>query len=360
MELTPATTEEQDGLAQIGAFEITMATIEDMKTEAASLEISGLEDKEGYKKVHDARMIFVSKIRAVEERRLDIVRDNLKKNKDTSTAAKTLTTALTEGRDLLQAKQDVIDAEKERRRQEAFKIEQERLAQERQAEINRQVEEQRLKDAIALEARRKEMEEAEKERVRKAEETRQIEVAILAAKEAEFKRLEVERMRQEEVMAEKLKAQNEALEKAERELQKLREQVEEEKKAKQLKGEAEASVNNFIDSVGKPGFQTHEEEVFNDEEALIKEEPSDDDQVAEPLIAIADDKEFTLSQIIDGSNKSLIESDITKMLHRFKLIVGNVEDMETLSTIEANTLWNQLSNEVITHAHKSMYKINIL
>lgn len=108
-------------------FNITDAAIEKMKKEYLSLSIDGLDDKDGYKKVHEARMDVKSKRVEVDKMRKDLNSDALAYQRAVNGEAKRITELLEPIEAHLTAEEKKIDDEKERLKAEAERKEQEKL-----------------------------------------------------------------------------------------------------------------------------------------------------------------------------------------------------------------------------------------
>lgn len=112
---------------QIKKFDIADAKIAELKKEYETLKIHGIDDKDGYKVVHNARMDIKARRVAVEK-----MRKNLNENAQTyisaiNSEAKRITELLKPIEEHLQQEEDNFKAEKERIKQEQERQEQERI-----------------------------------------------------------------------------------------------------------------------------------------------------------------------------------------------------------------------------------------
>jgi len=112
---------------QLQKFNITDAAIAEMKAQFLPLKIEGLEDKEGYKKVHEARMIVKGKRIEVEKRRKELKADSIAFGKAVEGEAKRIFTLLEPLEKYLTDQEEAIDNEKERIKQEKVRVEQIKL-----------------------------------------------------------------------------------------------------------------------------------------------------------------------------------------------------------------------------------------
>ena len=179
------------------------AEIAVMRDSYMGLTIAGVTDKEGFDRVHKARMVVKNKQVDIEKRRKELKADALEYGRLVDGEAKRLTGLLEPIKMHLQSEEDRIVAAKdaiknaarlkaeaeERARKEAEEAAM-RAEQERQAEERRKLEEERAK----LEAERAKIE-AEKRRIADEEAARQR--AIAEAEAAKQRAAELERARQE-------------------------------------------------------------------------------------------------------------------------------------------------------------------
>lgn len=169
---------------ELQKFNIADAVISKMAGEYLPLKVKGLDDKEGLKKVHDARMFVKAKRIEVEKKRKELKESSLRFGQAVDAEAKRITALLAPIETHLENEESIVEREKERLRLEAE--EKARIAeQERLAEIERQrkAEEERLATI------RKELEE---EKERQAETARKQQEAKEKIK-AEQKKIEDEK-----------------------------------------------------------------------------------------------------------------------------------------------------------------------
>lgn len=99
---------------ELQKFNVTDAVIAAMSQEYSNLTISGIEDKDGYKKVHDARMIVSRKRIDVEKKRKELKEESLKFGRAVDAEAKRITAMLKPIEEHLIEEEEKINAEKER------------------------------------------------------------------------------------------------------------------------------------------------------------------------------------------------------------------------------------------------------
>lgn len=219
---------------ELQKFDVPAEAIASMKEEYLPLIINGLEDKEGFDKVHEARM-KVKGIRInVEKRRVELKEDSLKYGRAVDAEAKRITALLSPIEAHLEAEEKRITEEKERIKEEEKRKEREKMEDRvrKLAAYNSRIftpllekmtdEEFEKELAIAKEnfekeqarlAKIEEEKKAEAERIRKQAEEQ----------ETERKRLEEVRRQQEEKEAElkaaqeKIEAEKKALEESKKE-----------------------------------------------------------------------------------------------------------------------------------------------
>lgn len=118
----------QEALKQeLQKFNVTDIVIADMKEKFMPLTVSSLDDKEGLKAVHDARMLVKGKRVEVEKVRKDLNADALSWQKAVNEEAKRITGLLEPIESHLEAQEDKIKKEKERIEKEKERQEQERI-----------------------------------------------------------------------------------------------------------------------------------------------------------------------------------------------------------------------------------------
>jgi DNA repair exonuclease SbcCD ATPase subunit len=171
---------------ELAKFTITDAAIATMAEKYMPLSINGLDDKDGYDKVHAARMVVKGKRVEIEKIRKELKKDALAFGKAVDGEAKRITALLEGIEGHLSDQQSAVDDEKERIKREkieAIQAEQERKEQEERDLIAKQEEAAKLareKVMAEEEARLK----AERERQKKVEaEQRKKEVALKTAQE---------------------------------------------------------------------------------------------------------------------------------------------------------------------------------
>ena len=258
-------------------FHVQDAAIAEMSADYMPLTINGLDDTEGFKAVHAARMVVRTTRVDVEKKRKELKADALKFGRTVDSEAKRITALLAPIEEHLQSEEDRFLKEKERIKTEAARIEQDRLdaikaeeearlQAERDAEAAKikaeqdaenerlRVEREKLEaERLAMDAARKEM--AEKARIaeekldaeRQAYEAEQKRLADIEqqkldtqrkAMEAEQEKIRAEKQRIADIEAERVrkedmeKAKAEAAEEAKREAEERIAREAEEAKAK--------------------------------------------------------------------------------------------------------------------------------
>lgn len=306
--MTTATKEKQSAVptlnpeAAIAKFNVTDAAIAKMKKEYMRLTIAGLDDREGYKAVHEARMDVKSKRVEVDKLRKDLNADALAYQRAVNGEAKRITELLTPIEEHLTSEEKKIDDEKARLKAEAERKEQEKL-QGRVAKLVglgchfdgekyvlgaskatvtdiKQASDETFNNflnAVQAEADQIAKQKAEEEAARKAEEER------LAAERAQ---LEKQRKEQEAKEAE-LRRQQEEIER------KKREAEEAERKAKEEKERAEREEQERKDAEAR-AKKLAEEVARQEEEARLKKEAADKAEAARQE-ALRPDKDKLLS-----------------------------------------------------------------
>lgn len=184
---------------ELQKFNVTDAAIAEMKDSFMPLKINGIDDKEGYKKVKEARIIVKNKRIEVEKRRKELKEDSLKYGRAVDAEAKRITGLLVPIEYYLQHQEDVIEQEKDRIRMEklnrirerinalaeygervdvaileempdeiyAIKLASAKAAYEKEVERKRLEDEERQRVANAQEAERKRLEQVAKEQAEK-------------------------------------------------------------------------------------------------------------------------------------------------------------------------------------------------
>lgn len=111
---------------EIAKYNVTDATITEMRERFMPLAIKGVEDREGYKAVRDARLLVKNTRVGIEHKRKALKEDALRYGRAVDAEAKRITAQLEPIEEHLETQEKVVDDEKER-----IKVEQERLEHER-------------------------------------------------------------------------------------------------------------------------------------------------------------------------------------------------------------------------------------
>lgn len=203
---------------ELQKFNLTDAAIAEIKQQYMPLVINGIEDKEGYKLVKEARILVKTKRVEVEKKRKELKEESLKFGRAVDTEAKRITALLLPIEAHLEYQQEAVEAERERIKQEA--------EQKRQAIIQGRIDAllqfSKQIDFVKISSLSEQQFEAELASAKFEHEVAQAEAA-----EAERVRLE------EEARLEKIRQE-------EQERQRLADEIAREQKRKQAEQEAEA------------------------------------------------------------------------------------------------------------------------
>ena len=117
--MTETATLPQTSRPELVEFRKQDAAIAKLREQYMPLKINGLEDKEGFAKVHDARMIVKNTRVSVEKKRVELKADALAYGRAVDAEAKRLTELLAPIESHLEAEEDCIVQERERIKKEA-------------------------------------------------------------------------------------------------------------------------------------------------------------------------------------------------------------------------------------------------
>ena len=323
---------------ELQKFNITDAAIGALSQEFMSLTIKGLDDREGYKQVHDARMVIKKKRVEVTKTGKDLREDALKYQKAILGEEKRILALLAPIEDHLTEEEERIDREKKRIEEEIEEKERARIQvridflfdsgcrlkngiysifdlEIPDADLRVYTDEQfesicnKVKDLVKAENDRL----AEEERKRKEENDRL--AGIAAEQEAERKRI-VEK--QAAILFEQKKIEDEKREiekgkldlEHQKELERVRKETEEQVKAKaeaQAKKDAEEKAERSrLDKLAEEAEAKHKEEIKPDKEKILK------------LTRILEEIEFPTMKTEEGE-KVLTDSK-TKILNVVKIM----------------------------------------
>ena len=126
---------------ELQKFNVADAVISQMSKEFMPLKVSGIEDKAGLKKVHDARMVIKGKRVEVEKKRKELKASSLAFGQAVDGEAKRIIALLTPIEEHLENEESIVEKEQERLRLEVEQKEQERLAE---IERQRKAEEEKM------------------------------------------------------------------------------------------------------------------------------------------------------------------------------------------------------------------------
>jgi len=108
-----------NNLDELITYDITQAAIAELKSKCLALKVTSFTDKEGYLKCKEAKADIKARRVAIEKRRKELKEDSLAFGRKVDAKAREYTQELEAMEAHLQAQQDIIDDEIERRRQEA-------------------------------------------------------------------------------------------------------------------------------------------------------------------------------------------------------------------------------------------------
>lgn len=108
-------------------YSVTDAAIASMRAEYMALKVKDFDDKTGYQVCKAARLQVKAKRVEVEKRRVELKAESLDFGRKVDAEAKRISLKLAEVEDHLSAQEAIVDAEKERRVQEALRLTKERL-----------------------------------------------------------------------------------------------------------------------------------------------------------------------------------------------------------------------------------------
>lgn len=282
--------------AELVKYNLTDTAIQNMSEQYMALRIDGIEDKKGYKAVHEARMIVKGKRVQVEKTRKELKSDAMKFCKTVDAEAKRITEKLSPIEEHLSSEERRIDEEKaEIKRQEEQKAREEQERKER--ELRERLEQKRREEEERLAAERAKLEEerakmdAERREMERQREQQRLKMKALADEiEAERRAFEEEKRRKEEEEKARVEAEEQARLQAEREERERKEAEERAKREAELEAkrkaeeealrlamapdkerlriyidEFERTISPWVLSILNIGFSTHETEQALDD-----------------------------------------------------------------------------------------------
>jgi len=221
--------------SQLVTYSQNDAGIAEIRDKFMGLTIAGVNDREGYKRIHEARIVVKTARVDIEKRRKELKADALEYGRKVDSEAKRLTGLLEPIESHLQTEEDRIDAEKEAIRNAA------RLKAEAEARAAREAEKAALRAAQEQVAEERRKLEAEKSAIeaerRKIEEEARRQAEAKAAEERKIREAEDAKRR----AAEFEQAKAEAAERAKRETEERMRREAEAKAAAKLQAEKEAA-----------------------------------------------------------------------------------------------------------------------
>lgn len=234
---------------ELAKFNVTDAAIATMAKEYMPLSIKGIEDKDGYNKVHAARMVVKGKRVEIEKTRKVLGAEALAFGKAVNGEAKRITEQLQSIESHLSDQQAAVDDEKERIKREkieAIQAEQERKEQEERDLIAAEEEAARLarekvmaEEEARLKAERERQEQVEAEQQEKARELQAAQEKVEAEQRAIFEAQQEEALEKKR-LAELEEIKKEAAENARKETEQRAEREAEDKARAEEKAKFEA------------------------------------------------------------------------------------------------------------------------
>lgn len=192
---------------RLKAFGVADAAIAEMSEQYLPLRINGVQDADGAKRVHDARMVVKNSRVGVEKTRKKLNEDSLAWTKAVNGEAKRLTALLEPIETHLEAEEEAFEKERERIKREAAESKQRKL----QVRVDAM---QRFRATIDVKTL-SEMEDADFDAaLQKAMQDDARRCQIEAEQEAERKRIEEERAAAQKIEADRIAAEAEARRKA--------------------------------------------------------------------------------------------------------------------------------------------------
>jgi hypothetical protein len=120
---------------ELKKFNVSDIEIAKLKESCLLLKVNGVDDSEGYKKVYDSHQLIKTTISEIEKKRKELKDVALKYGRAVDSEAKRITEALEPIKLHLENQRNIVEAEKERIKQEKIKKEQEQF-QKRIAVVN--------------------------------------------------------------------------------------------------------------------------------------------------------------------------------------------------------------------------------
>ena len=245
---------------ELQKFNVADAVIAKMSAEYLPLKVKGLDDKEGLRKVHDARMVIKSKRVEVEKKRKELKASSLAFGLAVDGEAKRITRLLLPIETYLENEESIVEKEKERLRLEAEQKEKEIIEKQKRAEeerialIKKELDAERERQAEVA-RKQSEAEEKIKAEQKKIEDEKRLIAETKLKEEQEKKRLtDLEKAKQE--AAEKARIETENRIKREAEEKEARERLVELEK---LQAEREAE----LEAKRKEALKPDKEKLLN-------------------------------------------------------------------------------------------------
>ncbi|HEV2917576.1 MAG TPA: hypothetical protein VGW78_07585 [Candidatus Babeliales bacterium] len=347
---------------EIAKFSVTDAAIAGLNNQYSHLTINGIEDKQGYLAVREARLVVKNKRVEVEKKRKELTADALAVQRAINEEAKRITGLLEPLEDYLKTQEDNYNKEKERLKKEQEHVEQALIASRAKMLLEigfifdglkfsanyhykgtenspdymsyteelyphnlKDYSEDRFNEVYAhCYLRHQEKQNYLAEEKRKQEE---LEAKIEAERKAEAERLEAERQKQLAKEAEERRVEQEklAIQRAEQETERKRLEAiarEQAEKEAALKAEQER-LSKIKEEAERPTL------VISQEQVTVEEQEPDFDEVSENIVVhriISIDRDYILNYI--NNYFSITEDQIQESLktidHRLDDVIGQL------------------------------------
>jgi len=265
---------------EIKKYNVTDASIVELSTQYLALKVEGINDSEGCKVVHDARMAMVKKRTAVEAKRKELKKESIEFGKAVDTEAKRIMSLLNPIELHLLEQENIVLNERKRVKEENARKEQEeaeRIEDEKRKEEEDRQEQIRQENAAEQERQAKVRLEQE-ETARKQKEVQDKIDADQQRIANDMYEREQEELRQKHEEEAKAKAEKEAEERVEREAEEKRQQEEQEKKDEELRlallpdKEKLSEYADALKNVSRPTLQNAQShELLSDASLLLSE-----------------------------------------------------------------------------------------
>jgi hypothetical protein len=327
--------------------------------QATGLKVASSQDTEALALVHQARMALKNTRTSIENRRKGLVADALKHQRKVNAAAKYLTALIEPEENRLLFVEGIVEREAAEARKELLRKEEERIARERQEELDRQAEAQRQHNERILAERKAEIEKANKEAADR-----------IARQEAELKARSERQAREEEEAAEqrrqmdeqrrRLQEREERQVREQEELEEQRRELRKEEERRQQRQEAEEDERRRQEYAKEPAsMDLHEENELTQLEKELVQPLAD---IGIELSASSDQQR--MSHKYDGpaamTTQNMIEEDRNLLEHRLKLVTESMEDFEGCHSPMAHAIWTEFAVAIHATCRATLARVNAL